>query len=51
MPADAKPQVEELKRLLEAELERSLPRQWGCWPLFVGIVGLLVGIALLIKLL
>jgi hypothetical protein len=45
--SDSKEQVEALRRLLEAELDRRLRPQWGCWPLLVGVLGVLLGIALL----
>jgi hypothetical protein len=44
-----KEQVEMLRRMLEAELDRRLKPQWGCWPLLVGILGVLLGIALLVE--
>ncbi len=40
-------QVDTLRRMLEAELDRQLKPQWGCWPLLVGVLGVLLGIALL----
>ena len=45
--AETDERVAELRRLLEAELDRRLKPQWGCWPLLVGVLGLLLGIALL----
>ena len=42
-------QVETLRRMLEAELDRRAKPQWGCWPLLVGILGALLGIALLVE--
>lgn len=47
---DASPaQVEELKRALEAELDRQLgPSQGGCWPLLIALCGLALGVALLL---
>jgi hypothetical protein len=42
-----KEQVETLRCMLEAELDRRVTPQWGCWPLLVGILGVLLGIALL----
>ena len=44
-----KEQVETLRRMLEAELDRRAKPQWGCWPLLVGILGALLGIALLVE--
>jgi hypothetical protein len=44
-----KGQVETLRRMLEAELDRRVKPQWGCWPLLVGILGVLLGIALLVE--
>lgn len=43
--------VRALRTMLEEELERSLGRQSGCWPLFVGVLGVLLGAALLLGLL
>ena len=39
--------VETLRRLLDAELERRIGAQWGCWPLLVAVLGVLLGLALL----
>jgi hypothetical protein len=44
-----KDQVEALRRLLDAELDRRLKPHWGCWPLLVGVLGVLLGIALLVE--
>ena len=44
---DARDQVDSLRRLLDAELDRRLKTQWGCWPLLVGALGVLLGLALL----
>ncbi len=44
---DPKEQVAALRRLLDAELDRRLKPQWGCWPLLVGVLGVLLGLALL----
>jgi hypothetical protein len=44
-----KDQVQALRRLLDAELDRRLKPQWGCWPLLVGVLGVLLGIALLVE--
>lgn len=43
----SKAQVETLRGLLEAELDRRVGSQWGCWPLLVGVLGVLLGLALL----
>lgn len=40
-------QVVALKRLLDAEIRRQLAPQIGCWPLLVGVAGLLLGLVLL----
>lgn len=40
-------QVAALKRLLDAEIRRQLAPQIGCWPLLVGLAGLLLGLVLL----
>lgn len=45
--SEPKEQVEALRKLLEAELNRRLQPQWGYWPLLVGVIGVLLGIALL----
>ena len=39
--------IGELRRLLDAELDRRIGPQWGCWPLLVGLLGVLLGLALL----
>ncbi len=44
---EARRQVDALRHMLEAELDRQLKPQWGCWPLLVGVLGVLLGIALL----
>lgn len=41
-------QVAALRRQLEAELDRSLGPQRGCWPLLVALVGVALGVALLL---
>jgi hypothetical protein len=41
------PQVEELKRLLEQELEQRARPFQGCWPVAVAIAGLLLAAALI----
>ncbi len=47
MSADHDEQIATLKRLLDAEIRRQLAPQIGCWPLLVGVAGLLLGLALL----
>ena len=44
---DATDQVAALRRMLETELSRQLGPQRGCWPLLVGILGVLLGLVLL----
>ena len=44
---EPKAQVDTLRRMLDAELDQRLKGQWGCWPLLVGILGALLGLALL----
>jgi len=44
---DATPQIEELRALLESQLNHHLGPKWGCWPLLVGVAGALLGLALL----
>ena len=46
-----KPQVDELRRLLEQELDAAVPSHRGCWPLVVAVAGVLLAVALLVKLL
>ncbi len=46
---DSKQRVDALRRMLEAELDRQLKPQWGCWPLLVGVLGALLGLALLVE--
>lgn len=41
------PQVEELKRLLERELDARARPFRGCWPLVIAVAGLLLAAALL----
>lgn len=50
MTEDATPQVEELRALLESQLDHRLGPKWGCWPLLVGLAGVLLGLALLVGL-
>ncbi len=45
---DPKARVDQLRRMLEAEIERAVGPQWGCWPLLVGVAGILLGVALLL---
>jgi len=40
-------QVAILKRMLDEEIRRQLAPQIGCWPLLVGVAGLLLGLVLL----
>lgn len=47
MDDEAKQQVDELRALLEGQIDRTLGPQWGCWPLLVALGGLLLGLALL----
>jgi hypothetical protein len=42
-----KAQVDALRRMLETELDQRLKGQRGCWPLVVGLLGVLLGLALL----
>lgn len=44
---DVDPRVATLKRLLDAEVERQVSLYLGCWPLGVGVGGVLLGLALL----
>lgn len=44
---EPKAQVDALRRMLEAELDTRLKAQRGCWPLLVGLLGVLLGLALL----
>ena len=45
--SDHEEKIGELRRLLDAELNSRLGPQWGCWPLLVGLLGVLLGLALL----
>jgi hypothetical protein len=49
--SDPQEQVEALRRLVEAELDRRLKPQWGCWPLLVAVLGVLLGLWLLAEIL
>ena len=51
MNENTQAQVEQLRRLVEDELDRRLGPQRGCWPLLVAVAGLLLGVALLVGLL
>ncbi|NWF99632.1 MAG: hypothetical protein HXY19_01640 [Thermoanaerobaculaceae bacterium] len=42
------PLVAELRDRLERELDRQLAPPYGCWPLLVGLVGVLLGLLLLL---
>jgi hypothetical protein len=44
---ERKVQVDALRHMLDTELDRRLKPQWGCWPLLVGVLGVLLGLALL----
>ena len=44
---EPKAQVDALRRMLESELDNRLKGQRGCWPLLVGLLGVLLGLALL----
>ena len=44
---EPKAEVDTLRRMLEAELDHRLKGQRGCWPLLVGLLGVLLGLALL----
>ena len=46
-PAEPTQQIDALKRLLDAELDKRMQAQFGCWPLLVAVLGVLLGIALL----
>ena len=51
MSDETQAQVEQLRRMVEAEIDRRLGPQRGCWPLLVAIAGVLLGLALLAGLL
>lgn len=40
-------QVKVLRNLVEVEIRRQLAPQLGCWPLLVGVAGVLLGLILL----
>jgi len=42
-------QIAALRKLLDAELDRQLGHQLGCWPLLVGIGGVVLGLVLLFE--
>ena len=44
---EPKVQIDALRHMLEAELDHRLKGQRGCWPLLVGMLGVLLGLALL----
>jgi hypothetical protein len=46
-PGPVEPEVEELRRLLEQEIERQALPWRGCWPLVIAVAGLLLGVLLL----
>jgi hypothetical protein len=41
------PQVAALKRLLDAEIKHQVSDHLGCWPLLVGVAGMVLGLLLL----
>ena len=47
MDSEPDPQVATLKRLLDAEIKRQVSDHLGCWPLLVGVAGVLLGLMLL----
>ena len=51
MSDEARDQVDQLRRMFEAELDRRLRPPRGCWPILVAIAGALLGLALLAGLL
>lgn len=48
MAGEHEEQVANLRRLLDAEIRRQLTPQLGCWPLLVGLAGVLLGLVLLL---
>ncbi len=43
------PSIEELKAMLEAQLDHQLgPTFWGCWPFLVALLGIALGAGLLL---
>jgi len=46
---DVNEKVKSLRSLLERELDTQLEGYFGCWPLLVGVLGLLLGLALLFE--
>ena len=48
-PGAVEPRVDELRRMLEQELDVRARSRPGCWPLIVAVVGLLLGIVLLLR--
>ncbi len=51
MSDETQAQIEQLRRMVEDEVDRRLGPQCGCWPLLVAVAGLLLGLALLAGLL
>ncbi len=47
---EAEPGVEELRQMLERELERQARPWQGCWPLVIAALGVLLGLLLLLRL-
>lgn len=47
MNSEPDPQVDVLKRLLDTEIQRQIGPYLGCWPLLVGVAGVLLGLMLL----
>jgi hypothetical protein len=48
-PGEVEPRVDELRRMLEQELDRRTRPRPGCWPLVVAVAGLLLGVLLLLR--
>lgn len=47
MGSEPDEQVAALKRLLDAEIRRQMSGHLGCWPLLVGVAGVVLGLLLL----
>lgn len=49
MTSSTEEQVAALRTLLDTELAKQLAPQFGCWPLLVGIGGVVLGLVLLLE--
>lgn len=47
MSAEQEGQIATIGKLLESEIRRQIAPQLGCWPLLVGVAGVVLGLILL----